>query len=89
MWCLCGSRVSSTLCSCLQAVISVVIMFGIQWGYTLCNFLAFLMIYIYIGQFNPGVFPGRCACVCVRACVCDGEGACVRGCARCGRKVVV
>ena len=43
-----------------QALISVVIMFGIQWGYALCNFLAFLMIYIYIGQFNPGVFPGKC-----------------------------
>ena len=42
-------------------------MFGIQWGYALCNFLAFVMIYIYIGQFNPGVFPGmysfgRCVC---------------------------
>ena len=43
-----------------QALASVVIMFGIQWGYALCNFLAFLMIYIYIGQFNPGVFPGMC-----------------------------
>ena len=42
----------------LQAVCSIVIMFGIQWGYALANIGIGVVVYIYIGQFNPGVFPG-------------------------------
>ncbi len=34
-------------------------MFAIQWGYALANISLCLIIYIYIGQANPGVFPGK------------------------------
>lgn len=42
----------------LQALISVAIMFAIHWGYALANVCVYLIIYIYIGQANPGVKPG-------------------------------
>ncbi len=35
-------------------------MFGIHWGYALANVLVFILVYSYIGHFNPGVFPGKC-----------------------------
>ena len=42
----------------LQAIFSIVITFGVQWGYALANMGIVLVVYIYIGQFNPGTSPG-------------------------------
>ena len=39
-------------------VASIVIMFLIQWAYALANIGVFIIIYLYIGIMNPGVFPG-------------------------------
>jgi len=39
-------------------VVCFVIMFSIQWGYALGEFLVALIVYIYIGQASPGYFPG-------------------------------
>ncbi|XP_033099424.1 solute carrier family 12 member 8-like isoform X1 [Anneissia japonica] len=36
----------------------VVIMFCIQWSYALVNISISLLIFVYIGQANPGVYPG-------------------------------
>jgi len=37
----------------------MVIMFGTQWAYALIELLAAIIVYIYIGQANPGYFPGK------------------------------
>lgn len=42
----------------LGSLSCVIIMFAIQWGYALANVSVLLIVYIYIGQANPGVFPG-------------------------------
>ena len=34
-------------------------MFGTQWAYALGEMVAALVIYVYIGQANPGYFPGE------------------------------
>ena len=39
-------------------------MFLIHWGYALANISAGLIIYIYIGQANPGVSKGLFLCKC-------------------------
>ena len=47
--------------SCLvfiQGFCSLIIMFFIQWGYALAVISVVIVLYIYIGQANPGVFPG-------------------------------
>lgn len=43
----------------LQEVACIVIMFAIQWIYALATIAAFAIIYVYIGQASPGVFPGK------------------------------
>lgn len=40
------------------AFVSVVIMFLINWGYALANISVALIVYIYIGQANPGLSKG-------------------------------
>jgi potassium/chloride transporter 8 len=40
------------------AIIKVVIMFLVQWGYALSAFITLIFVWYYIGQVNPGVFPG-------------------------------
>ena len=42
-----------------QTFVCLGIMFAIQWGYALANISVTLVIYIYIAQANPGVFPGK------------------------------
>jgi len=42
----------------LQAFASVLIMFLINWGYALANISVALLVYIYIGQANPGLSKG-------------------------------
>ena len=42
-----------------QSLSCVIIMFAIQWGYALANISVLLIVYVYIGQANPGVFPGQ------------------------------
>ncbi|XP_070556312.1 solute carrier family 12 member 8-like [Ptychodera flava] len=44
--------------SILGGLFSIIIMFCIQWGYALANISVALIIYIYIGQANPGTTPG-------------------------------
>ncbi|XP_064652024.1 solute carrier family 12 member 8-like isoform X2 [Lineus longissimus] len=44
--------------SLVGVVACVIIMFAIQWIYALINVAVAIIIYIYIGQTNPGVFPG-------------------------------
>ncbi|XP_006822602.1 solute carrier family 12 member 8-like [Saccoglossus kowalevskii] len=39
-------------------IFCIFIMFCIQWGYALANISVALIIYIYIGQANPGTKPG-------------------------------
>lgn len=43
----------------LQAFASVLIMFLINWGYALANISVALIVYIYIGQANPGLSKGK------------------------------
>ena len=43
----------------LQAFASILIMFLINWGYALANISLALLVYIYIGQANPGLSKGR------------------------------
>lgn len=40
------------------AIIKVLIMFLVQWGYALSAFITLIFLWYYIGQVNPGVFPG-------------------------------
>lgn len=40
------------------AIIKIAIMFLVQWGYALSAFITLLFLWYYIGQVNPGVFPG-------------------------------
>ncbi|XP_054162328.1 solute carrier family 12 member 8-like [Oppia nitens] len=40
------------------AIIKVVIMFLVQWGYALSSFIALLLLWYYMGAVNPGLFPG-------------------------------
>ena len=42
-----------------QAFASVLIMFLINWGYALANISVALLVYIYIGQANPGLSKGE------------------------------
>ncbi|KAI8502178.1 hypothetical protein Bbelb_197660 [Branchiostoma belcheri] len=44
--------------SLIGAIASFVIMFAIQWGYALANIAVYILLYVYIGQANPGVYPG-------------------------------
>ncbi|GAB1600704.1 solute carrier family 12 member 8-like [Argonauta hians] len=44
--------------SLLGAFICIIVMFSIQWLYTLGEILCFIGIYMYIGQASPGYFPG-------------------------------
>jgi hypothetical protein len=37
-------------------------MFGTQWIYALVEVIAAIGVYIYIGQANPGYFPGKSLC---------------------------
>ena len=43
----------------LQAFASLLIMFLINWGYALANISLALIVYIYIGQANPGLSKGK------------------------------
>ena len=43
----------------LQTFASLLIMFLINWGYALANISVALLVYIYIGQANPGLSKGR------------------------------
>ncbi|XP_038051638.1 solute carrier family 12 member 8-like isoform X2 [Patiria miniata] len=52
------SRFCNRWVSFLGILASFVIMFAIQWGYALANVSVYLILYIYIGQANPGVTPG-------------------------------
>ena len=47
-----------------QAFASVLIMFLINWGYALANISVALLVYIYIGQANPGLSKGKEATWC-------------------------
>lgn len=49
----------SFVCLTLQAFASVLIMFLINWGYALANISVALLVYIYIGQANPGLSKGK------------------------------
>jgi potassium/chloride transporter 8 len=40
------------------AIIKIVIMFLVQWGYALSALITLIFVWYYIGQVNPGVFPG-------------------------------
>ncbi|XP_035659360.1 solute carrier family 12 member 8-like [Branchiostoma floridae] len=44
--------------SLIGAIASLVIMFAIQWAYALANLAVYVLLYVYIGQANPGVYPG-------------------------------
>ncbi|KAG8431461.1 hypothetical protein GDO86_018643 [Hymenochirus boettgeri] len=46
--------------SFVGAVLSLVIMFVIQWIYALVNLAMAIFIYFYIGRVNPGLNPGKC-----------------------------
>lgn len=47
------------MCSlCVQVILSFVIMFAIQWIYSLIELAVFFIIYFYIGRASPGYFPG-------------------------------
>ncbi|XP_071804275.1 solute carrier family 12 member 8-like isoform X2 [Asterias amurensis] len=52
------SRFCNRWVSFLGVLAAIVIMFAIQWGYALANVSVYLILYIYIGQANPGVKPG-------------------------------
>ncbi|XP_059133114.1 solute carrier family 12 member 8 isoform X1 [Peromyscus eremicus] len=51
--CMCNPWVSL-----LGAVVSLLIMFVIQWVYTLCSMGVAVMVYFYIGQSSPGLYLG-------------------------------
>ncbi|XP_076307134.1 solute carrier family 12 member 8 [Tachypleus tridentatus] len=42
----------------IGALVKVVIMFLVQWGYALSVVMAVAVMWFYIGQVNPGIFPG-------------------------------
>ncbi|KAH3781172.1 hypothetical protein DPMN_158998 [Dreissena polymorpha] len=44
--------------SLFGTVVCLVIMFATQWIYALVEFVVAFIIYVYIGQANPGYFPG-------------------------------
>ncbi|CAD5110686.1 DgyrCDS61 [Dimorphilus gyrociliatus] len=44
--------------SLIGCAASLLIMFSIQWIYALCNIAVVSVVFLYIGQTNPGVFPG-------------------------------
>ncbi|KAL4218214.1 hypothetical protein ACF0H5_022950 [Mactra antiquata] len=44
--------------SLFGTVVCMVIMFGTQWVYALVELIVAIIVYIYIGQANPGYFPG-------------------------------
>ncbi|XP_028405963.1 solute carrier family 12 member 8-like [Dendronephthya gigantea] len=52
------SQLANRWISLAGAFASVFMMFLIHWGYALANISAGLLIYIYIGQTNPGVTKG-------------------------------
>lgn len=52
------SQLTNRWISLAGAFASVFLMFLIHWGYALANISAGLIIYIYIGQANPGVAKG-------------------------------
>ncbi|XP_022091064.1 solute carrier family 12 member 8-like isoform X2 [Acanthaster planci] len=52
------SRFCNRWVSFIGILAALVIMFAIQWGYALANVSVYLILYIYIGQANPGVYPG-------------------------------
>jgi len=39
-------------------VVNLVIIFLIHWGFALAHIVFLVLLYVYIGQVNPGVFPG-------------------------------
>lgn len=43
-----------------QAIVSLIIMFVIQWIYTLVSLGAAIILYFYIGQVSPGLPLGEC-----------------------------
>uniref|UniRef100_A0A6I8QS40 Solute carrier family 12 member 8 n=1 Tax=Xenopus tropicalis TaxID=8364 RepID=A0A6I8QS40_XENTR len=45
----------------LGAILSIVIMFVIQWIYALANLGVAIILYLYIGRVNPGLNPGAAA----------------------------
>ncbi|OCT63255.1 solute carrier family 12 member 8 isoform X1 [Xenopus laevis] len=45
----------------LGAILSIVIMFVIQWIYALVNLGVAIILYLYIGRVNPGLNPGAAA----------------------------
>ncbi|CAG2170003.1 unnamed protein product [Oppiella nova] len=42
----------------MGAIIKVVIMFLVQWGYALSAFITLTFLWYYMGAVNPGLFPG-------------------------------
>jgi len=44
----------------MQAVLSLVAMFAIQWIYALVTVMCFIAITVYISLANSAVFPGLC-----------------------------
>ncbi|XP_019378103.1 PREDICTED: solute carrier family 12 member 8 [Gavialis gangeticus] len=55
------SRLCNRWVSLAGAIGSLVIMFIIQWIYTLVNLAVAIILYFYIGQVNPGLPPGAAA----------------------------
>ena len=52
------SRLMNRWLIIVGAIIKIAIMFLVQWGYALSAFITLLFLWYYIGQVNPGVFPG-------------------------------
>ncbi|XP_043381471.1 solute carrier family 12 member 8 isoform X2 [Chelonia mydas] len=55
------SRLCNHWVSLVGAIGSLVIMFVIQWIYTLINLSVAIILYFYIGQMSPGLPPGAAA----------------------------
>ncbi|KAM4698522.1 solute carrier family 12 member 8 [Rhinophrynus dorsalis] len=55
------SKLCNHWVSFLGAILSVVIMFVIQWIYALANIGVAILLYFYIGKVNPGLNPGAAA----------------------------
>ncbi|KAM9305188.1 solute carrier family 12 member 8 [Gastrophryne carolinensis] len=55
------SKLCNHWVSFLGAILSLVIMFVIQWIYALANIGVAILLYIYIGRVNPGLNPGAAA----------------------------
>uniref|UniRef100_A0A8C8SNK0 Solute carrier family 12 member 8 n=1 Tax=Pelusios castaneus TaxID=367368 RepID=A0A8C8SNK0_9SAUR len=55
------SRLCNHWVSLVGAIGSLVIMFVIQWIYTLVNLSVAIILYFYIGQMSPGLPPGAAA----------------------------